>query len=952
MVLILFFLVVGSGLFSSSLFNWSFSSGTTFFGVKQNEAPTRSTSVVYSFGPITYSVAGATRLLSENSCWQFSAPPCYDNTTSQTEVYLVPSQSMIQINISSPTNPYPANDSIKNATSEIALGISSSNPGGPTYEENQTGSVRNLSIVQSFEVNSSSYTAQASFQINSCFYTNSSLCADQFSRLYRDIIIELYAKPSFTLYANADQLRASGIIMAFGTIQPYWEDIFFRLSSTNGLNVSAGDLEPATSAGTNQADQYSKVINLTSIGVDYRAESSLTLSASAIVDNVTTYDDLPSSYYGAISSSENVSFSTEFSTTGNSTSGTSPPCTTSNQGSNCMLPPVILIPGIGGTSLYADPTHYNQVWPCVGDDCQSAMSFAEPSDYASLSLDQNGSSSVATIGDILENGVCSEAGEICNVYGSLTAYLMNNLGYKEGIDLYVFPYDWRLSYNASFTNLTSMIQTALSNTNSRNVTLISFGTGGVFARSYLISNPQNAAEINSLISVGTPFWGSPRGLSALINGETLGNPTIDQETMKILSQNMPSVYELSCQFTCVYDQTGGLSVGLNFSQLVAGVEYSGICVESGTECPSTPLGSNATQGLLTNSSTQLPYYLNGTIGWRLNPSLADNFYTLANSLGSMSNPAPLPGAVKQYAIIGYGISTLGFFDLKPAQSATGIIFDGQPVSMVPEFVDGDGTYQVSSEQLSTATATYYVPYSSNDSSGLVNLPSNQKVQSIIASIVRGNPLPEKDFSYNLSLGNSSPLSGEKFSVTPDTLIRISDSRTNQTLGFNPGGGVNGTAGTGSFVSTLSGNFAAFENANDTYLVTVQSLENVRSTLSVNLTVNGQLVAYFTYRNVSLTKDAVASLQINGTKILAGSKIPSLSVRTGAAMTEIPPDVQYDTISKQTVSQPSSSFDLFNLTNITLIGIAIAVLIAASVVTVVRRSRVDRREKTDRKIIEA
>ena len=147
-------------------------------------------SPAYQFGPISYAVNGANRILSETSCWQFDLPPCYDNTTEQTEVFAEPSQGMVQINISAPADPFPANDSIQRVTSELALGLGSSNPGEQSSVENRTGTNEVLSLSKSFNVNSSENFATISFQIDSCFYENSSSCSGSFSNYFREIYVE------------------------------------------------------------------------------------------------------------------------------------------------------------------------------------------------------------------------------------------------------------------------------------------------------------------------------------------------------------------------------------------------------------------------------------------------------------------------------------------------------------------------------------------------------------------------------------------------------------------------------------------------------------------------------------------------------------------------------------------------------------------------------------------
>ena len=383
----------------------------------------------------------------------------------------------------------------------------------------------------------------------------------------------LFAKPTFTLSVNSSSLDQNGVIGVSGTIQPYWEDMLFQITSNDGQNVSLGGLSPATPSSSNLSGaptSYSDEINLSSYDVNFSDGQVFTLDATAMVHAIASYDDLPNSSYAIVSTVENVTFSAP-TTQNNCTSTTD----TNGSQAGCHLP-IIIIPGLGGTSDYSDPSFYNQIWPCLGGDCHSALLFSEPSDYTSLILDPTGGSSSATIGDILESGICGSSSGICDTYSSLVGFLENQMNYKEGYDLYVFPYDWRLDMGAYFSNLTSLIHVALNNTGSQKVIFIADGSGGVLARAYLIENPTASPEVYSVISLGTPYWGMPQMFNALINGYSIGNPTQDQDAMKILEQNMPSLYELACQYSCVYDNTSGSPIGLNFSQLSEGIRYASL----------------------------------------------------------------------------------------------------------------------------------------------------------------------------------------------------------------------------------------------------------------------------------------------------------------------------------------------------------------------------------------
>ena len=327
---------------------------------------------------------------------------------------------------------------------------------------------------------------------------------------------------------------------------------------------------------------------------------------------------------------------------------------------------------------------------------------------------------------------------------------------------------------------------------------------------------------------------------------------------------------------------------------------------SETFCPTTPISIENSTDLLTDSPGLSNNFTTGPTDWSFNIDLVSKYYSLVNALGTMNDPTPLPGNVKQYVIIGYGLETLGSFSLGNPSNGTGstVEYDGKQVSLTPNFVDGDGTDPIESMKFSTATASYYVSYKTNDSSALGNLPSNKRVQAIIGSMIDGNPLPPQEFSY-------SPQTAEQtsFTLLSGGHLTISESSFGEGVGYNGYGGINESGLTGSFVSTPYAEYASMQNATTSYHVIVNGTGVGQFTLLINITMNGSTLAVFAYSNVTMTRDTSAQVTIDAAQINSEDKIPPLVVKTIGTAIQIQPDIQVlnsSGFSLATSSQTSSN----------------------------------------------
>ncbi|MFN0164988.1 MAG: lipase/acyltransferase domain-containing protein [Bryobacteraceae bacterium] len=212
--------------------------------------------------------------------------------------------------------------------------------------------------------------------------------------------------------------------------------------------------------------------------------------------------------------------------------------------------PVIVIPGIIGTRLdeYSGASHA-ELW------LNSFQATADPFDkfLNRLKLDEEGK----TINDVrpaiftglgaANTGICP-TGLFCKFDAVLNA--LGNDGYQSNVDLFVFPYDWRLDNTKSARKLETYVNSVLEKTHSDSVDLVVHSMGGLVARRYMSLG--GSQRVNKIIYMGTPHRGSVKSFMSLTFDDSLvtkflgfpANLLINSSTMATLSSTFPSVYQL------------------------------------------------------------------------------------------------------------------------------------------------------------------------------------------------------------------------------------------------------------------------------------------------------------------------------------------------------------------------------------------------------------------------
>lgn len=237
--------------------------------------------------------------------------------------------------------------------------------------------------------------------------------------------------------------------------------------------------------------------------------------------------------------------------------------------------PIILLPGGTGSRLYVSQSFdwsqpdghggtYTNTYEADKEIWINPVEIARSrsDDYFDvLRLEKDGvtQSTAANYGVNLEARAIVDEVLGTDVYKNLLSDLQN-AGYQPGVDLFVFPYDWRMDIAANATLLDSKVQEALEKANGttdtsqwtiKQVDLLTHSMGASVARQY-ISDPAHAARVNRLIAIGPAFLGAPKFTKLVLFGDPLlpcvyheNLCLLDPAEVKDIAQNMPGLFEVA-----------------------------------------------------------------------------------------------------------------------------------------------------------------------------------------------------------------------------------------------------------------------------------------------------------------------------------------------------------------------------------------------------------------------
>jgi hypothetical protein len=185
--------------------------------------------------------------------------------------------------------------------------------------------------------------------------------------------------------------------------------------------------------------------------------------------------------------------------------------------------PLIFLPGVLGSKIqaYDKKWYYSDgwwdAWPATASSWIEMMKFTDSRKpiYGSRCV------------DILRQAMFGNPPiPVKDVY-KLTIDKLSSLGYKEGENLFVFPYDFRFNLDeisnsdqliSERQSLCSFIQEVKQKTGFSQVDLLCHSMGGIVALNYLINKPENINNIGRVVLLGSPVFGAAKAFASLVCG--------------------------------------------------------------------------------------------------------------------------------------------------------------------------------------------------------------------------------------------------------------------------------------------------------------------------------------------------------------------------------------------------------------------------------------------------
>lgn len=404
-------------------------------------------------------------------------------------------------------------------------------------------------------------------------------------------------------------------------------------------------------------------------------------------------------------------------------------------GSTTPTTPVVIIPGILGTYLNRE-SDGEEVWlnwnklvntPFSGGD--EYDTYLNQLAFAAGTGGQDPTNPILTTGDIIRSVFLGG-----DYFSSLISALESK-GYVENTDLFVFPYDWRLPIEENATLLKAKIEEIKTQTSNAKVDIIAHSMGGLVTTSYM--QQFGGDSVRKYIAVGVPTLGAPKAFKILMYGDNLDIGQLNAERMKVISQNIPSLYELlptPKYFTAdstspyyVYDMDD-----LDKNGITGRLDY------------------NQTMDFLKNTGRNS--MLVDKV--KISEATRDNFV--------------IPTNVDAYNIVGCGQATIGKIFTVNKISPTDLEYDIYPVS-------GDGTVPLQSSAPVLSEKTYYIKGLHHST-----MSSSDEAKSVILPLLSGVLPTGFATSTPSSLAIRCKLSGTQVSFHSPISLNIYDSEGRHT----------------------------------------------------------------------------------------------------------------------------------------------------------------------------
>jgi len=232
------------------------------------------------------------------------------------------------------------------------------------------------------------------------------------------------------------------------------------------------------------------------------------------------------------------------------------------------LPPVILVPGVGGSQLIAAVNKSRDHWWCSKQDpgyriwitLEDMIPIAVTCFLENLSLVYNSTykkSSNSTGVDITTYAFGSTEGieYLDPTFKSISMYygaIVNALewtGYQKRVNLFGAPYDWRMapgSHQNYFGALKTLIETAFFTNNQTKVIVVAHSMGTTFTHFFFNSLPQAWKDkfINRWVPISPPWIGAVEAVQSLASGDDFSIPILSNDDARRLERTFESPFHL------------------------------------------------------------------------------------------------------------------------------------------------------------------------------------------------------------------------------------------------------------------------------------------------------------------------------------------------------------------------------------------------------------------------
>ncbi|MEC0248475.1 S8 family serine peptidase [Paenibacillus chitinolyticus] len=338
---------------------------------------------------------------------------------------------------------------------------------------------------------------------------------------------------------------------------------------------------------------------------------------------------------------------------------------------------VIIVPGIAATGIKENKDSGSFVWK------PNVKSLAY--DFEQLALNDNG---------IPKHPLFIDE-PLREYYGTLKDDLS-----RSGFDVVYFGYDFRLDNSITAQQLEERINEVLSSRGIDKVSIVAHSMGGLVATKYIANG--NSSKVDKLITLGTPFLGSPKSVYTLQTGRFLDDfrDLVLKKYLKPLALNMQSIYQLiPNESYFLYNNTHYLKA-----------KYFNNWYEKDVTAPQ-------------ESYQDTKYFLaNSVAGFKKGLlNIAENYHYSFELVKSLN-------AVDSYQIIGENKATIGEI-ITSYQKKNGLYVQSGKVDINP--VNGDGTVPIISANIGNLLNknAYYVRAEHS------NIPSNYSARNAVKNIL-------------------------------------------------------------------------------------------------------------------------------------------------------------------------------------------------------------------------